>query len=110
MNPEEFLDCCDSAKLEDRLTLVDTTHESEVLRQCTGCGSWWFYRFHEYVSFDGPDDITQWYSVLTQGDAASIMRAEGRPDLSFLAERRSFMIDNRGVQKVEGQPTYPWGY
>ena len=111
MKPEEFLDCCKHPILKDVLTIVDTTHESEVLMQCQNCESWWFYRFHEYVSFERPeDDITQWYSGVTQDEAEAILQAQGRPDLSFLSKRESFMIDDQGVQKVEGQPTYPWGY
>lgn len=110
MNLEDFLDCCKQPNLKDMLTITDTSHDSEVLRQCQNCGGWWFYRFHEYVSFQGDDDITRWYSVVKQDEAEAIMRAQERPDLSFLAERSSFMINNQVVRKVEGQPTNLWGY
>lgn len=110
MKPEDFLDCCKQPSLQDVLSLTDTPHESEVLRRCQICGGWWFYRFHEYVSFQGDDSITQWYTAVTPGEAAAITGAEGRPDLSFLAKKSSFMMDDQGVSEVEGQPTHPWGY
>ena len=96
--------------MKDMRVLLDSTHESEVLRQCQTCGAWWFYRFHEYVSYDKDDEITQWYTVVTEEEAATVMRAKERPDLSFLAKGSGFMIDAQGVQRVDGQPTYPWGH
>jgi hypothetical protein len=110
MTEEPILDCCERPDLRDVRTLTDTTHESEVLRQCRSCEACWFYRFHEHVSYQGDDDITQWYTRVTPDEALSIMQAETRPDLSFLSERSSFMIDRHGVSKVDGQPTEPWGY
>ena len=108
IDPKDYLDCCQTPKLANVLTIVDTTHESEILRRCEECRKWWFYRFFEFVSFDGPDDITEWYTSLTDEEAIIIKQAKERPNLSFLGEKGSFMIDNQGVRKIKGQPTYLW--
>lgn len=97
MTPDEdYLDCCTRPDLEAVKTIYSSSHDSETVRQCRNCGRYWFHRFHEYVSFDGPDDITVWDSPLTMDEAQSILGAEGRPDLSFLKERPSFMSDRNG--------------
>lgn len=105
MSFAEHLNCCAEALPVTRRTLLDTTHESEELRECEGCGAWWFYRYHEYVG-DSGDSATQWYSLLTAGQAASVLETEGQPDLTFLTDCATFMRDQNGVRSVAGQPTH----
>ena len=54
-------------------------------------------------------DITEGEdSPPTMDEEQSTIDAEGRPDLSFLKERPSFMQDSSGVTKAAGQPDHPW--
>ncbi|TFF98721.1 MAG: hypothetical protein EU547_00590 [Promethearchaeota archaeon] len=103
-----YLDCCDKPSLYTVKVIYESNHDLESLRICRNCGAYWFYRFHEYVSFYGDDDITVWYSPLTKDEAERIENAEDRPELSFLKNRESFMEDSQGVKKVKGQPDFPW--
>ena len=75
--------------------------------QCA-CSAYWFHRFHERISFDGPDDVTTWYTRLTTDEATAIVQAE-KPDLKFLTTRASIMIDASGVRCVDGQPDHTYG-
>jgi hypothetical protein len=104
----EYLDCCQTPTLLDVVILYESSHNVEILRQCNHCGSYWFFRFYEYISFDqGKDYITVWYSPVTEEEAQRIKQAEGRPDLTFLKTRRSFIKDDQGVRQTMGQPIEP---
>lgn len=102
-----YLDCCSDPDLEGVKTILDTNRESEDLLQCKNCGTYWFHRFLEIMKFDGPDDQTMWYSPVTAEEAQGIIQIEGRPDLSFLGTRPSFMEDAGGVHRVPSQPEKP---
>jgi len=104
----DYLDCCEDPSLINVKKIYESTHDVEILRRCQNCGKYWFFRFHEYVSFHGDDDITIWHSPLTDEEAKTILNSKERPDLSFLRNRVSFMEDNEGVRKVKRQPDYPW--
>jgi hypothetical protein len=103
-----YLNCCQKPALLTLKGIYASNHDAEALRRCEGCGAYWFYRYHEYVTFDGEDDWTVWYSPLSPEEGVGILAAEDRPDLTFLQERASFMEDREGVRKVPGQPTQPW--
>jgi hypothetical protein len=60
------------------------------------------------VSCVADDDLTVWYSPLTEEEALAILKSQERPDLSFLSSRPSFMEDAQGVTRVKGQPADPW--
>lgn len=61
------------------------------------------------MNFSGGDDeITIWYTQLTEEEAQRILDATDRPDLSFLSTKPSFVKDDQGVRRVVGQPTYPF--
>jgi hypothetical protein len=82
----------------------------ESLQQCASCGTYWFYRCHEYVNWStGGDDLTSWYTALT-GEEGERLRTTDRDgeDLSFLATRPSWLADDDGVQRVAGAPDHPW--
>lgn len=106
---DRHLDCCGSPRTTRVKTIYSSAHDAEALLQCESCGRYWFYRFHEFVDFSGgDDDITDWYSPLTDEEAAAIISAAERPNLAFLTTRPSLMIDGEGVQRVAGQPDEPW--
>ncbi len=102
-----YLDCCPDPDLESVKIILDTNRESEELCQCKSCGGYWFHRFLEIMKFDGPDDQTTWYSLLTIEEAQSILETEDRPDLKFLLNKQSFEKDDQGVRRVAGQPDKP---
>ncbi len=89
-------------------TLYDESHDSEWLEQCENCKKFWFHRFHEYVSFVSDDEITVWYTLLTNDEADEIIKSEERPDLSYLENKPSIMFENDTCKLVNGQPSYPW--
>ncbi|MBF0103555.1 MAG: hypothetical protein HQK77_21870 [Desulfobacterales bacterium] len=103
-----YLDCCNQPVLKTVKSLYSSNHDSEALRQCQNCKRYWFYRFSEYVSYITDDDLTVWYSSLTEEEAETILNSQDMPDLSFLSNRPSFMKDAEGVKQVHGQPTRPW--
>lgn len=104
----EYLDCCRTPTLVNVAVIHESSHNDEILRQCRRCGSYWFFRLYEHVSFgDGGDEITVWYSPVTEEEAQRIKQADRRPDLSFLNERRAFVKDDRGVRATTGQPLGP---
>jgi hypothetical protein len=103
-----YLDCCQQPALITVKSVYASDHDAEALRQCQSCGAYWFYRFHEHVTFVGDDDLTVWYSFLTPEEGTRILEARDRPDLSFLSEKPSFLEDGQGVKRVQGQPIYPW--
>ena len=90
MEDESFLDCCDNSHLRFIKAILWSSHDDESLHQCENCGKYWFYRFSEYLSFEGEDDITVWYSPLTADEGRMIIESEDRSDLSFLRSRASF--------------------
>ena len=104
----DYLDCCTQPALETVKSLYDSSHDTEAVRQCQHCQAYWFYRFHEYVSFITDDEITVWYSRLTPEEARGIIDAKERPDLSFQNARPSFVRDHTGVHRTSGQPDHPW--
>ncbi len=106
---EDYLNCCASPSLATVRALYESCHDDELLRRCTGCGAYWFYRFHEDISFSGGEDrITVWYSPLTPDEAERIRQPGGRPDLAFLLGRPSLVSDEHGVRWVAGQPDEPF--
>src|SRR5262245_32510937 len=107
-NRVEYLDCCKEPALVNVKSVYESSHDSESLLQCQHCGAFWFFRFHEYISFVSDDDQTVWYSPLSPEEGKCILESQDRPDLSFLSERPSFMEDRQGVKRVHGQPTDPW--
>jgi hypothetical protein len=108
MRDESFLDCCTDPGLNLVKTIYESSHNDECLHQCQNCGGYWFYRFYEYVNFSGGnDEITLWYSPITTDEAQIIIGSEQRPDLSFLRNRPSFVKDDRGIHRTEGQPEKP---
>jgi hypothetical protein len=107
-NPVDNLDCCETPALVSVMTVHESSHNEEALMQCRRCGRFWFYRFYEHVYYDGRDDeITTWYSPITDDEAKQIQQADGRPDLAFLSSRRSYIRDKYGFRKSMGQPTEP---
>jgi hypothetical protein len=107
-NPFAHLDCCEAPKLVLVKILLDESHNDEMLMQCERCRQFWIKRFYERVDFvGGNDEITVWYSPVSDDEAQQIQQAQGRPDFSFLSERRSFMEDKDGIRVVAGQPTEP---
>ncbi len=97
------LNCCKKPNLETIKAIYESNHDLETLQKCKNCGSYWFYRYHEYK-----DDWTVWYSLLTQVEGKKILDAKDKPDLSFLNDKLSIMEDSEGVKQVKGQPTHPW--
>lgn len=103
----KHLDCCKSPSLRNLKTLLDTSHNDERVEQCAACGVHWFSRWWEYCTFDGPDEVTEWYTRLTAEEAQTLLDAEAYPDLSFLGGRPSIMFDDTGVKNVPGAPSGP---
>ncbi len=101
------IDCCAQPSLTNRRKLHDSSHASEDVMQCA-CETYWFHRFHEWTSFDGPDDLTTWYTRLTAEEAGRLLTTD-KPDLGFLTAKPSIMIDGNGVQHVPGQPDRTYG-
>jgi hypothetical protein len=106
----DYLDCCDQPALEVVRTLYQASHDLEALMRCGRCQAPWFYRFHEYVTFTGPDDLTSWFTRLDDEEAERLQVAEDGTavDLDFLETRPSWMHDDRGPRQVPGQPSHPW--
>jgi len=101
-----FLDCCDDPTLEVSKRITRDDHDRQTLCRCERCGSYWVDRFFEHIYFDAdmPDDQSTWYVRLSEGEALYILGALGRPALPFLAGRRCFREDERGVSP---DATYP---
>jgi hypothetical protein len=106
----DYLDCCEHPQLEVVRTLYEASHDLEALMRCARCRAPWFYRFHEQVSFAGPDDLTSWFTRLDDKEAERIRTTEDPAglDLGFLTTRQSWMHDDRGPRQVPGQPSHPW--
>jgi hypothetical protein len=98
----DYLDCCDQPALEVVRTLYQASHDLEALMRCARCQTPWFYRFHEYVTFVGPDDLTSWFTRLNDEEAERLQAAEDGTavDLDFLETRPSWMHDDRGPRQV----------
>ncbi|MCP3798690.1 hypothetical protein NLX83_05400 [Allokutzneria sp. A3M-2-11 16] len=109
MKARSHLDCCQAPALERLRVLDESTHDLEAVMRCTACGSYWFYRFLEYVNWaGGDDDLTSWFAPLTEAEGTNLLEAADRSamDLSFLTTRASWMDDNEGVRRVPGLPGY----
>jgi hypothetical protein len=106
----DYLDCCEQPTLEVVRPLYQVSHDAEALMRCTRCQAPWFYRFSEYVTFDGPDDLTSWFTRLDEEEAERIRAAEdpAAADLAFLEQRPSWVHDREGARQVSGQPRRPW--
>ena len=107
----DYIDCCPRPRLHDVRILYESSHDLESLRHCTSCGTYWFYRFHEYVNwYGGEDDLTSWFTPLTKEEGERLLDAAepGREDLSFLATRASWIDDKDGARLVRGVPDHPW--
>ena len=112
VNPSSdgFLDCCAEPRPEASRLLYESTHDQEALLRCASCSAWWFYRFNERVDWlAGDDDLTSWWSRLSDDEATSLVGAPLRADidLSFLRERPSWLDDRAGPRKVTGAPEHP---
>jgi hypothetical protein len=107
-NLVSYLNCCLRPMLLTVKGLSASNHDTEALRRCEGCGAYWIYRYHEYVTFDAEDDWTVWYSLLSPEEGERVLEGEERPDLTFIRDRPSFMEDRQGVKQVPGSP-YPGG-
>ena len=106
---DKHLDCCPAPALKTIKSLYSKSHDDEELRRCGTCGANWFWRFHELMNFDdGDDEITEWFTRLTEEEAATIAAAQGRPDLTFLRHRPAIQFDQAGVTRVHGQPAVPF--
>ena len=106
----DYLDCCEQPTLKVVRPLYQVSHDAEALMRCTRCQAPWFYRFSEYVTFDGPDDLTSWFTRLDDEEAERIRAAEdpAAADLAFLEQRPSWVHDREGARQVSGQPRRPW--
>lgn len=62
------------------------------------------------MTFDGPDDMTSWFTGLDGEEAERIRTADDTAamDLGFLEQRQSWMHDGEGPRQVSGQPRRPW--
>lgn len=106
-----YLDCCAAPQVHTLRTLYESTHDLEALQQCTRCGTYWFYRFHEWVNWSGgEDDLTSWFTPLTAEEGRRLENTDtpNRIDLAFLADRGSWMDDRDGVRRVDHAPTHPY--
>jgi hypothetical protein len=105
-----YLDCCDRPELNGLRVLYESSHDRESLGQCTSCGTYWFYRFHEYVSWSDGDDMTSWFTRLTEEEGERLRHTTdpGGEDLSYLTTRASWIDDGDGVKRVDGAPDHPW--
>jgi hypothetical protein len=106
-----YIDCCRRPELRVQRTLYEAIHDLEALHRCASCGTYWFYRFHEYVDWAaGDDDLTSWFTALTgeEGERLRNMTDHDAEDLSFLATRSSWRDDKDGVERVDGAPGRPW--
>lgn len=109
MDIKDYLNCCSSPDLGRVKTIYESNHDCEWIDRCNNCKIYWFHRFHEYVDYyEGNDDITIWYTLITDEEARKIIDSEDRPNLEFLEKRESIMVDNSGIKVVKGQPSYPW--
>ena len=98
-----FLDCCSLPELNGLRVVTESRRDLESVARCTACGSYWFYRFHEYG-----DDTTSWYTPLSPAEAEQLLTDPGGVDLAFLKSRPSWMHDDDGVRRVDGAPDHPW--
>ena len=105
----DYLDCCEHPTLEVVRSLYQEDHDAEALMRCTRCQTPWFYRFHAYATTAG-DDLTSWYTRLTNEEAERILATEDPAalDLDFLKSRQNWMQDDEGPRQVPGQPSHPW--
>jgi hypothetical protein len=111
MKTPDYLDCCRTPELRGLRSLYESAHDAESLEQCASCGTYWFYRFHEYINWSGgEDDLTSWYTALTTDEGERLRDTTDRDaeDLSFLTTRPSWLDDNDGVRRVNGAPDHPW--
>jgi hypothetical protein len=111
MATPDYLDCCQRPELRVSRVLYQSTHDAESLHQCAACGTYWFYRFHEYVNWStGEDDLTSWYTPLSVDEGERLRNTTDRDgeDLSFLASRPSWLDDGEGARRVQGTPDRPW--
>ena len=102
-----YLDCCSKPQPETVKELYLGRHDREALQQCKKGKQYWFYRFSEYVTFEN-DDWTVWFTAINDQEAQAILKASGRPDLSFLKKKTTFVEEEQGVRKTKGQPSEPW--
>lgn len=100
-----WLDCCGNPFLGTEKVLNRDDHDRQTLCRCQTCGAWWFERFYEYIYFDEarPDDQIRWFARLAEAEAAGLI-SESQPNISFLAGRPCFRLDERGAMRT----TYPW--
>jgi hypothetical protein len=106
-----YLDCCDRPDLNGLRVLYQSSHDMESLGRCASCGTYWFYRFHEYVTWSaGGDEVTSWFTRLTEDEGERLRRTTDRDaeDLSYLTTRASWIDDANGVERVTGAPDHPW--
>lgn len=107
MSNDSFLDCCQDPSLARVKTLYETVHDAEALMRCASCSTFWFYRFSEWVNWNGGrDDLTSWYTQLTAAEGEALAAGQ-ELDLAFLRDRPSWMDDNGTITRVPGTPGHP---
>ena len=110
MESVSHLNCCSTPKLYTIKTVYEASHDAEWLQQCRKCKTYWFKRFYEWIDWNGGDDeITTWYTKLTENEARNIIQAKKRNelDLSYLKDRETIMDDRGSIKITKGQPTSP---
>jgi hypothetical protein len=104
------LNCCTRPQLHTVKTVYEASHDAEWLQQCRKCKTYWFKRFYEWVDWSGGnDEITTWYTKLTEDEAKIILQTKERKelDLSYLEDRESIMDDGSSLRNTKGQPSHP---
>jgi hypothetical protein len=88
--PASFLDCCKHPSTTAVRVLDESTHDLDSLLRCNTCATFWFYRYHENIDWDGNGDVhLSWWVKLTDAEAIQLRDAPEphRDDLSFLTAR-----------------------
>ena len=108
MREPTFLDCCATVRLRTVRVLYESHHDLEALRICA-CGTYWFYRFSEYVNWSGGhDDLTSWYTRLNPEEGTMLAHTDrASVDLGYLRDRPSWIDDRDGLRLVSGAPDHP---
>lgn len=65
--------CCARPQMKAVKTIESSNHGCRSVSRCESCGQYWFYRFSEYVSFVGPDELTTWWTPMTAEEAESVL-------------------------------------
>ena len=107
----EGLKCCDAVGRVLLKNLYEKSHDAVYVEQCASCGAKWFHRWHEFMNFDGgPDEVTDWYTRITEEECRNLLAADGPVDFGFLelGRRPALCVDEQGAREVVGQPEESW--